>query len=195
MEFPDSGTRVLSAIRTPSKYQEAPQPRQFFRTPGKWIFHRANIIGMTPITAMSGKSLFIFYAPGSREVVDLPRIYIHHDPGSTSLDQEDKIQESSDPARDSQQLMEAMHRGSEAWWSQASSLVPKRAEWVQQRCSFGSGSCGSLGAVTGDGCGLGHGDLYNLNINGTVRNWAVCGSCTWKSNDLIMWPLEVEVVE
>lgn len=67
--------------------------------PGSWALHGANIIVVTQTApAVSGKPLSVCCAPDSREVADLPRIYIHCDPESTSSDQEAKIQESSDPA-------------------------------------------------------------------------------------------------
>lgn len=148
---------------------------------------------MTPIIAMSRKSLSICYAPDSREVVDLPRIYIHHDSGSTSLDQEAKIQESSDPAwgqptdngshaqKQWSLVITGKFPGAQAYRMSAAEVFL----WVWLLCFTW---CSHRRWMW-------HGDLYNLNINGTVRNWAVYGSWTWKSNDLIMWPLEVEILE
>lgn len=43
-------------------------------------------------------------------------------------------------------------------------------------------SCASLGAITGDGCGLGDGDLQNLSINETVSSWTV-----WRLNLKVKW--------
>lgn len=98
--------------------------------------------------------------PDSREVVDLPRIYLHHDLGSTSLDQEAKTQESTDPCtRLNRAVTQAMLRGRKLADHGQMPWCPSVQKGCSRRAPLGPGSCASAGAATGDERELGPGDV------------------------------------
>lgn len=72
---------------------------------------------MTQIApAVSGGSLSIFCAPDTREVVDLPRIYIFiMTLGSQVWTRRPRLRRAVVLQGDGREMMEAMHRGSGAW--------------------------------------------------------------------------------